>query len=61
MNNLPSGTRHGAGRPVMMQDEKRKPRSIKMSDNEWAKMQELAEAQKISIAELIRRSVLGAD
>jgi predicted DNA-binding ribbon-helix-helix protein len=49
------------GRPAMMIDEKRKPRSIKMSDNEWAKMQELAEAQKISIAELIRRSVLGDD
>ncbi len=61
MNNLHTGTRFGAGRPAMMLDEKRKPRSIKMSDNEWAKMQELAEAQKKSIAELIRRSVLGAD
>ena len=61
MNDFHAGVQVRVGRPAMMLDQKRKPRSIKMSDNEWAKMQELAEAENISIAELIRRSVLGAD
>lgn len=49
------------GRPSMTDDEKRKLRSIKMTDTEWKAMQALADKERISVAELIRRRVLGAD
>jgi hypothetical protein len=49
------------GRPAMSPDEKRKPRSIKMSDDEWDKMKELAEQAGVSVAELIRMKVLAGD
>jgi hypothetical protein len=51
----------GPGRPAMDPDEKRKARSIKMSDEEWDKMKELAEQAGVSVAELIRMKVLAGD
>ena len=47
------------GRPSMTDDEKRKLRSIKMTDTEWKAMQDLADEVGISVAELIRRKVFG--
>lgn len=49
------------GRPAMGPDEKRKNRSIKMSDAEWAEMQDRAEAEGVSVAEYIRRKTLAGD
>ncbi|WP_276662316.1 plasmid mobilization protein [Syntrophomonas wolfei] len=51
----------GPGRPAMSEDEKRRPRSFKATDEEWQKMQSLADQEGISVAELIRQRVLGAD
>lgn len=47
------------GRPAV--ENKRKPRSFKATDGEWQKMQDLADHAGISVAELIRQRVLGAD
>lgn len=46
------------GRPAMDPNEKRKNRSIKMTDTEWAEMQRRAEAEGVSVAEYIRRKTL---
>lgn len=49
----------GPGRPAMADGEKRKPRSIKMSDQEWQELQRRAEDMGISAAEYIRIKALG--
>jgi len=46
----------GPGRPRAT--DKRINRSIKMSDAEWAEMTRLAEVERVSVAEYIRRKVL---
>ena len=48
------------GRPSVG-GELRKARSFKVTDQEWRDMQALADKERISVAELIRRRVLGAD
>ncbi|MCK9327710.1 MAG: hypothetical protein M0P69_19605 [Bacteroidales bacterium] len=50
-----------AGRPAMTDEEKRKPRSIKMSDQEWEELQRKAQEEGISIAEYIRIKTLAGD
>jgi len=49
------------GRPPMGPDEKRKPRSVKMSDAEWEEIQKRAAQENISAAEYIRRKTLAGD
>lgn len=49
------------GRPALADNQKRKTRSIKMSDQEWEEMQRKAHEEGISVAELIRNKTLGAD
>lgn len=51
----------GPGRPAMTDDEKRKPRSIKMSDAEWQELQRKAAEAGISTAEYIRAKTLAGD
>jgi len=46
------------GRPPIAPDDKRKPRAIKMTDDEWKDMQERAKQAGVSVAELIRIKVL---
>lgn len=55
-NNNWGGSRPGSGRPPA--EDKRKPRSIKMSDAEWSTIQELAEKHGMNISEYIRRMAL---
>lgn len=52
------GSRPGAGRPLEG-DAKRRNRSIKMSDDEWAQIGEAAQAAGVSVSEYIRRQTLG--
>jgi len=49
----------GPGRPAMAPDEKRRNRSIKMSDDEWARIGELAKEAGLNISEYIRKQTLG--
>ena len=42
------------GRPALAADDKRKSRHIKMTDEEWRKIQEKAKAAGISTSEYIR-------
>ena len=49
------------GRPAMPADEKRKPRSIKMTDEEWEELQRKAQEAGVSIAEYIRSKTLAGD
>jgi len=49
------------GRPAMAADEKRKPRSIKMSDQEWKELQRRAGEARVSVAEYIRLKALAGD
>ena len=48
------------GRPALG-DDKRKPRSIKMTDAEWEEIQRRAAQGNISAAEYIRRKTLAGD
>lgn len=48
------------GRPAMTPDVKRKPRSIKLSDQEWQELQQKAAEYGISITELIRQKTIKA-
>lgn len=50
----------GPGRPAMPDDEKRKPRSIKLSDAEWQEMKDLAKKEGLSITEYIRQKTIKA-
>jgi hypothetical protein len=43
-----------AGRPAMEPDDKRKPRSIKMTDKEWETIKRKAEEAGITTSEYIR-------
>lgn len=49
----------GPGRPAMPPDEKRKNRSFKVTDDEWARIGELAKEAGLNISEYIRRQTLG--
>jgi len=51
----------GPGRPALPPDEKRKPRSIKMTDAEWEEIQHRAAQEEVSAAEYIRRKTLAGD
>lgn len=51
----------GPGRPALPDDEKRKPRSVKMSDQEWQELDRRAKEQGVSIAEYIRKKGLAGD
>jgi len=46
------------GRPAMTMGEKRKVRSIKMTDQEWQEMERRAKEMGVSIAEYIRIKAL---
>ena len=48
------------GRPAMSADEKRKPRSVKMSDAEWEEIQRRAAKLGITASEYIRLRTLVA-
>lgn len=48
------------GRPAMSKDEKRLPRSIKLSDAEWQELKDLAGKEGISVAEYIRQKTIKA-
>ena len=54
-------TKKQVGRPVVSDEEKRKPRSIKMTDAEWEEIQRRAAQENISAAEYIRRKTLAGD
>ena len=49
------------GRPAMTENQKRKPRSIKMSDQEWQRLQQRAADVGVSAAEYIRLKTLAGD
>lgn len=53
--------RQPVGRPFVPIDEKRKPRSIKLSDAEWEEIQRRAALKDISAAEYIRRKALAGE
>ena len=46
------------GRPAMDPDDKRKPRSVKLSDEEWLEIQRRAKEAGISASEYIRQKAL---
>lgn len=48
----------GPGRPALPPDEKRKPRSIKMTDAEWEGIRKKADALGLPITEYIRLKTL---
>lgn len=50
----------GPGRPAMA-DDKRKPRSVKLSDEEWLELQRRAAKAGISVAEYIRLKALAGE
>jgi len=49
------------GRPVLPPGEKRKPRSIKMTDAEWEEIQKRAADLGVSASEYIRLKTLAGD
>jgi hypothetical protein len=51
----------GPGRPSLPESEKRKPRSIKMTDAEWGEIRRRADALGLPIAEYIRLKTLAGD
>ena len=54
-------TKNQVGRPSVPPDEKRKPRSIKMSDEEWEEIRQRADALGLPISEYIRLKTLAGD
>ncbi len=48
----------GPGRPALPKLEKRKPRSVKMSDAEWEAIRKKADALGLPISEYIRLKTL---
>lgn len=52
--------KQSVGRPPMGPDEKRKPRSVKMSDAEWEEIQKRAAKLGITASEYIRLKTLVA-
>lgn len=55
------GARRGSGRPALPKDEVKKIRTVKMSDNEWRKLGELAEKKGKTKSEYIRLMVFNSD
>ena len=53
-------TKNQVGRPSVPPDEKRKPRSVKMSDAEWEEIQKRAAKLGITASEYIRLRTLVA-
>lgn len=51
----------GPGRPALPESEKRKPRSIKMTDAEWEEIREKADKLGLPISEYIRLKTLAGD
>ncbi len=49
------------GRRYLPLEEKRKARSIKMSDKEWQQIQHQAATKKISVSKYIRDTMLKLD
>lgn len=49
------------GRPVLPPGEKRKPRSIKMTDAEWEELRRKADKLGLPISEFIRLKTLAED
>ena len=49
------------GRPAMPEAQKRKTRTIKMSDQEWQRLQQRAADVGVSAAEYIRLKTLAGD
>lgn len=52
------GYRSGSGRPPLSDNEIRKPRSIKFSDEEWEEIKRRADAAGMSASEYIRAKTL---
>ena len=53
------GKRVGAGKPALPEDEVKKIRTVKMSDNEWHKLGVIAEKKGVTKSEYIRLMTLG--
>lgn len=53
-------TKNQVGRPSVPPDERRKPRSIRMTDAEWEEIQRRADALGLPISEYIRLKTLVA-
>lgn len=54
-------TKNQVGRPSVPPDEKRKPRSVKMTDTEWEEIQKRAADLGVSASEYIRLKTLAGD
>ena len=54
-------TLNSVGRPNLPLDEKRKVRSIKMSDQEWKEIRSRATEETMSASKYIREKALGDD
>ncbi len=53
-------TQIGPGRPALPESERRKPRSVRMTDAEWEEIQRRADALGLPISEFIRLKTLVA-
>lgn len=51
------GKRPGAGRPPV--EDKRTIRAVKMTDQEWQRIKQLARAEGLTASEYVRRKALG--
>lgn len=58
---MESNSTHLAGRPRLPLEEKRKVRSIKMSDQEWEKIQDQAAKKAVNVSKYIRDTLLNSD
>ena len=54
-------TKNQVGRPSVPPDEKRKLRSVKMTDAEWEEIREKADKLGLPISEYIRLKTLAGD
>ena len=54
-------TKNQVGRPSVPPDERRKPRSIRMTDAEWEEIREKADKLGLPISEYIRLKTLAGD
>lgn len=50
----------GPGRPALPESERRKPRSVRMTDAEWEEIQKRSDALGLPISEYIRLKTLVA-
>ena len=50
----------GPGRPALPKSERRKPRSVRMTDAEWEEIQKRSDALGLPISEYIRLKTLVA-